>query len=280
MNKKILFLLPLMTMLLIGCANTIDNKGKDEESGQQSSQTSDSSGESSSSEPSSVTPITSGYGLVVGNQSIALTDTTADHPDMAAPQVGLYEADLTNLKANDEAYFTLDGEKITQIGASGDDTSGGRYNIFFGMGNNTGDFIIEADCASTHVYLNKYQDGGYAVFAEGGVAGDPDHGGGEEMGSKYKILINGTAYETIHNDSALDPSFDEYYALNIACNVGDVMQAYDAENKASWTIPNLDSASQGWAMQNNQIVCTESGSYDFYLKFKYQNDQVYIGHHS
>ena len=103
---------------------------------------------------------------------------------------------------------------------------------------------------------------------------------GEEQATKYQIVIAGVYYNTIHNENPQDPSFDEYYALNISCNAGDEMQTYDSENDALWTIATLDSFSQGWNKQGGKIICTESGAYDFYLKFKYQNDQVYIGRHA
>ena len=101
--------------------------------------------------------------------------------------------------------------------------------------------------------------------------------GGPVVTSKYKVVINGVKYDTTHNETPGDPSFDEYYALGITCKAGDEMQAYDVENNQTWTFATLDSASTGWKKEGGKIVCTEDGKYDFYLKFKYGQDQVYIG---
>ena len=120
---------------------------------------------------------------------------------------------------------------------------------------------------------------GTVVASFGGHSGGGEGGGGgqEWEGSQYKIIVGGTTYETTHNDSALDPTYDEWYATGIKAKVGDEMLAYDAKTGASWTIQNLDSASKGWKLEGGKIVCTEDGTYDFYLKFKYGADQVYIG---
>ncbi|MCR5506142.1 MAG: hypothetical protein K6F07_04020, partial [Bacilli bacterium] len=101
--------------------------------------------------------------------------------------------------------------------------------------------------------------------------------GEQPVTSKYQVVVGGVYYDTIQNTSPQDPSYEEYYALNIPAKVGDEMQTYDTENSALWTIANLDSYSVGWQMSGGKIICTEAGNYDFYLKFKYGEDQVYIG---
>ena len=95
--------------------------------------------------------------------------------------------------------------------------------------------------------------------------------------SKYQIVINGVRYNTTANPTPLDPSYDEYYALGISCKYGDQLLCYDSVNDATWSIPTLDQASQGFTQTTAGIYCTQDGKYDFYLKFKYQQDQVYIG---
>jgi hypothetical protein len=75
----------------------------------------------------------------------------------------------------------------------------------------------------------------------------------------------------------MDPSFLEYSVLGVTCKKGDVMQAYDCKNKVRFDFKVLDSYSSGWVLSNGKIVCNEDGKYDFYLKFKYENDMVYIG---
>ena len=170
-----------------------------------------------------------------------------------------------SLKAGDELKIYINtedawyGYDVLKTGCAGN------------FDNNEGNIVIKADA--------KY-DFYFDYSAEGQKLWINQQGAEPVPGAKYQIIVGGVHYSTTHNDSALDPEFDEYYALKVPAKVGDEMLAYDVENDASWTIPTLNSYSQGWAKQGGKIVCIEAGNYDFYLKFKYQADEVYIGHSS
>lgn len=95
----------------------------------------------------------------------------------------------------------------------------------------------------------------------------------------YGILVNGKHYFAgTKNPSPGDPSFDEYMALGVPLKSGDVLALYDEGAKASWAVT-LDPASVPGISKTSdtQYSCTADGCYDFYIKLKYQADQLYVG---
>ena len=107
----------------------------------------------------------------------------------------------------------------------------------------------------------------------------------EELGPKYDIesryalIVDGVAHELIENEEPLDPSFDEYYVLGVEVEEGQHVWFYDSETYAEWIFTKL-SGSEAFEVVDSDIVCNVSGTYDFYAKFKYDADELYIGDHS
>ena len=94
----------------------------------------------------------------------------------------------------------------------------------------------------------------------------------------YGIMINGTDYHAGElNPTPLDPSFQEYQVLNVSVPANATLQLWDQDNNAGWAV-DLDPASvQGISRDGDHYVCSAEGCYDFYIKLKYENDQLYIG---
>ena len=98
----------------------------------------------------------------------------------------------------------------------------------------------------------------------------------------YGIAVNGTMYYAgTQNPNPGDPSFQEFMVLGLALNAGDNFQLYDPSGNdgqgAGWAVP-LDGASvSAMSLQGDHYTCSESGCYDFYIKLKYNADQLYIG---
>ena len=179
------------------------------------------------------------------------------------------------IKGNYDVKAIEAGTATGQYGVVIDRTLGSsKYKYFVNFGD-TDLTIYDQPLTSIKARSAVLTDASGNVIAQYGGS----TGGGDVpvVGSKYKIIVGGNTYETLHNTSPLDPSFDEWYVTGVSAKAGDEMLAYNAETKVSWTIGTLDSASKGWAMQGGKIICLEDGTYDFYLKFKWQNDQVYIG---
>ena len=73
--------------------------------------------------------------------------------------------------------------------------------------------------------------------------------------------------------------YDEYLA-HVKVKSGDYCQLYDAEYQSRWAVP-LDTYSEkGFTKDGNKYAVTVTGCYDFYIKLKYEADQLYIGNGS
>lgn len=98
------------------------------------------------------------------------------------------------------------------------------------------------------------------------------------MAQNYGIMVNDKDYYAgTPNPSPLDPSFQEVMVLNVSLKNGDKVQLYDAENKAGWAVV-LDEASvPTCVLSADYYSITSDGCYDFYIKLKYENDQLYVG---
>ncbi len=98
----------------------------------------------------------------------------------------------------------------------------------------------------------------------------------------YGIAVNGaTYYAGTENPNPLDPSFKEFMVLGLGLNAGDQLQLWDPSgnggNGAGWTVV-LDGAStEKIRLDGNHYVCDQEGCFDFYIKLKYEQDQLYVG---
>lgn len=94
----------------------------------------------------------------------------------------------------------------------------------------------------------------------------------------YGILVNGnTYYAGTLNSAALDPSFKEYMALGVPVKSGDYLQLYDKDNAAAWACSLNTASTAGITYSSDRYNCTADGCYDFYIKLKYEADELYIG---
>ncbi len=95
--------------------------------------------------------------------------------------------------------------------------------------------------------------------------------------TSYGILVNGkTYYAGTLNPTPLDQSYMEYMALGVPVKSGDYIQLYDKDNTAAWAV-DLDGAStSGITKSGDKYTCSADGCYDFYIKLKYQAEQLYV----
>ena len=84
--------------------------------------------------------------------------------------------------------------------------------------------------------------------------------------ANYGILVNGRYYfaADYKGPDAMGEGFEEYLA-HVKVQAGDYCQMYDADNKAAWAKP-LNSYSEAGFTYD-----------DFYIKLKYNADELYIG---
>ncbi len=93
----------------------------------------------------------------------------------------------------------------------------------------------------------------------------------------YGILVNGRYYFAGEYTDEFE-GFTQYLA-HVQVNSGDYCQLYDADNKVSWAVAVNPYSVAGFTYDslNQRYTITVTGCYDFYIKLKYQADELYIG---
>ncbi len=98
--------------------------------------------------------------------------------------------------------------------------------------------------------------------------------------ASYGILVNGKMYfaADYKGPDAMGEGFEEYLA-HVKVQAGDYCQMYDADNKAAWAKPLNSYSVAGFTYDatNQRYNVTVTGCYDFYIKLKYEADELYIG---
>jgi len=93
--------------------------------------------------------------------------------------------------------------------------------------------------------------------------------------ASYGILVNGNKYFAgTHTDDF--EGFTQYLA-HVPVQSGDYLQLCDPENHAAWAVDLNPASVEGFTRNGDKFDVTTSGCYDFYIKIKYQQDQLYIG---
>ena len=101
------------------------------------------------------------------------------------------------------------------------------------------------------------------------------------LAAPYGLLINGTT--KIEASSLAEKDFQDREQFLVSCvtlNQGDKVQLYDFGSGASWmcTIdPYGEYQKFTGGKTQGYLTCNTAGSYDFYIKLKYEDDMLYIG---
>lgn len=90
----------------------------------------------------------------------------------------------------------------------------------------------------------------------------------------YGLLINGVYNAGKKN--VLQTEWLEYKLLNVALKAGDKLQVRSDCANANWVISKYANTSYEFEIKDDKYVVAEDGSYDFYLKFIPDNDEIYI----
>ncbi len=93
--------------------------------------------------------------------------------------------------------------------------------------------------------------------------------------ASYGILVNGTTY--FAGEPAGEFEGFQQYLAHVQVKAGDFCQLCDAENKAVWAVDINPASVEGFTRNGNQYSVTTDGCYDFYIKLKYEQDELYIG---
>ena len=98
------------------------------------------------------------------------------------------------------------------------------------------------------------------------------------FGQSYGILVNGHTY--FAGESAGENEGFTQYLSHVQLQSGDYCQLYDASNNAAWVVTLNSYSVEGFALNNDRYEVTVDGCYDFYIKLKYGQDELYIGNGS
>lgn len=93
--------------------------------------------------------------------------------------------------------------------------------------------------------------------------------------ASYGILVNGKTYFAGEPAGEFE-GFSQYLA-HVQVKAGDFCQLCDADNKAVWAVDINPASVAGFTRNGNQYDVTVDGCYDFYIKLKYEQDELYIG---
>lgn len=93
--------------------------------------------------------------------------------------------------------------------------------------------------------------------------------------ASYGILVNGKTY--FAGEAAGEFEGFTQYLAHVQVKSGDFCQLYDADNKAAWAVDLNTYSVAGFTRNGNQFDITTDGCYDFYIKLKYEADELYIG---
>lgn len=91
----------------------------------------------------------------------------------------------------------------------------------------------------------------------------------------YGILVNGHTYY----EGTLVDEFEGFtqYLAHVEVSAGDYCQLYDKDHEAAWAVTLNTASVDGFSLNNDRYEVTTDGCYDFYIKLKYQADELYIG---
>lgn len=99
--------------------------------------------------------------------------------------------------------------------------------------------------------------------------------------SNYALIIYPQEGEKYYVQLTMVDEFEgfiQYLGDNVYFNEGDIITLYNNYASEEWIEDNLSSWSvDGFISTSEGIKCIKSGTYDIYVKFKYEQDEIYIG---
>ena len=104
---------------------------------------------------------------------------------------------------------------------------------------------------------------------------------GFAMSQNYGILVNGNMYfaATHQGPDPQNEGFEQYLA-HVPVTAGDYCQLYDSTSGSSWAVTLNTYSVEGFTLNGARYDVSVTGCYDFYIKLKYQSDELYIGNGS
>lgn len=208
-----------------------------------------------------------GYGILVNGTTYF--DATYQGKDS---NTGTYDEYLAHVQVSAGDYCQLcdaanDAKWVVdldQYSVAGFTKASDRYNISV-----TGcyDFYIKLKYGADQLYIGNGSNCG------SGTPYTPE----PQCVQQYGLLIDGQYVAATHNTAQTE--WTEYMIKNLSLTTGQLVQIYDTCTKATWVISNYAETSYEFTIENSKYKVTEDGTYDIYIKFIYQADEIYIYKH-
>ena len=128
------------------------------------------------------------------------------------------------------------------------------------------DFWLKLSYGNDQLYVGTTTDCGEGETYEGTTP----------CSESFGLLVDGVYVAGVKNEAPLDPSFTEYQVKGVKLTAGQKVQVYDTCHQAAWVISKYAATSYEFAIEDNSYKVTEDGTYDFYLKFKMGEDELYV----
>lgn len=184
--------------------------------------------------------------------------------------LGVKLSKYDSVKIYDANTYTLWGEdNIEPYGAYREFVADPDYGMVCWVDEGEYDIYVKLISGNDSIYVQRAGEGG----GTGGGA-LPTTGYGlyvkdEQDKDRYIALSKTDDFE----------GFQQFFGDNIEFKAGDVIQLYDFGSRVAWIEDTLNpySVAGAFVVVADGIKCVASGTYDVYLKIKYQMDEVYIG---
>lgn len=128
------------------------------------------------------------------------------------------------------------------------------------------DFWLKLSYGNDQLYVGTTTDCGEGEAYEGTTP----------CSESFGLLVDGVYVAGVKNEAPLDPSFMEYQVKGVKLTAGQKVQVYDSCHQAAWVISKYAATSYEFPIEGDSYKVTENGTYDFYLKFKMGEDELYV----
>ncbi len=214
------------------------------------------------------TPTFVGYEMTLGEETIPLTKTEVIPDD--ALWIEQYTHAFESIAKGSRIDFygvpeTGEHVKLVEgLGPNPDDLTNKIQNNLKPATVGGVDWTVLADATTVSLYFEVYAYG-IGFWLQGGPA--IEEGFKLVVGTKQILMEEAEPYE----------EYTQYKALGVDVAVGEEVSILDLKTGVAFT-PALDEAScDSFKYEESKISCTKEGKFDFYAKFKFEDDKLYIG---
>lgn len=123
----------------------------------------------------------------------------------------------------------------------------------------------------------------FSYSSTGNGGGGSGNISGEAPATGYALIVTpgngGDSYYVPLTAAEEFEGFQQYFGDNVSFSEGDTFILYNCDAKESWVEDNLNPYSIEGCFEAtaNGVRCKVSGTYDIYVKFKWEADEIYIG---